>query len=431
MKKNFFIALALTVLATTGCTAKLSTTTTEQFDSYTTCSNSKDDTVQDTYFVVSGQEVNVRYMPSTDSEIADVYYRYTVIYGHLTQDGNWCEITLPDRNTRYISSDFITPISAKEAEEYEGFAISKKIQLYGIVDEFAYCYYDPTFSSDIMEVLQSDDIVTVSAILKNGWYLCQCSDFKCYIPQNSFSNFTNGEYEEYIKPCTTANEHESEPEPKTEPGLKPLAETKTEPETSNQAFIKQKRLIEQKDEYESEEIDVNENDDTEITVENNYESDTETKTETLLLGTFTTDYSFSGYNRRYNLEKAASTMNGIVINSNENFNWCRDMGPCGYDEGYLESLEIQDGQYVTGYGGGICQVSCTLCGAVLSSDGDFELVERYHHGIEQFYISREYDATVSYPDCNFVFKNNNTFSIMIETYFDGCYLTINICKVAE
>ena len=238
-------------------------------------------------------------------------------------------------------------------------------------------------------------------------------------------------YKWRIKPCTTANEHESEPEPKTEPGPKPLAETKTEPETSNQAFIKQKRLIEQKDEYESEEIDVNENDDTEITVENNYESDTETKTETLLLGTFTTDYSFSGYNRRYNLEKAASTMNGIVINSNENFNWCRDMGPCGYDEGYLESLEIQDGQYVTGYGGGICQVSCTLCGAVLSSDGDFELVERYHHGIEQFYISREYDATVSYPDCNFVFKNNNTFSIMIETYFDGCYLTINICKVAE
>lgn len=149
-----------------------------------------------------------------------------------------------------------------------------------------------------------------------------------------------------------------------------------------------------------------------------------------LIGTYSTDYSFSNYNREFNLEKASNEMNGMIIQSNAMFNWCRDMGPCGNNEGYLESLEIVNGEYVTGYGGGICQVSSTLCAAVINSEGDFEFLERNKHALEQSYIPRDLDATVSYPDCNFIFKNNNTFPIMIETIFsDDNTLTINIYQI--
>lgn len=134
-----------------------------------------------------------------------------------------------------------------------------------------------------------------------------------------------------------------------------------------------------------------------------------------LLGSYSTDYSFSGYNREYNLEKAAESMNGMVIPANAMFNWCRDIGPCGKEEGFLESIEILNGEYVTGYGGGICQVSSTLCAAVIKSEGEFELIDRNKHAISQSYIPSELDATVSYPDCNFIFRNNNPFAIMIKT----------------
>ena len=149
-----------------------------------------------------------------------------------------------------------------------------------------------------------------------------------------------------------------------------------------------------------------------------------------LIGTYSTDYSSSGYNREFNLEKAASEMNGMLIQSNAMFNWCRDMGPCGKDEGYLESTEILNGEYVQGYGGGICQVSSTLCAAVIQTGSDIEFIDRNKHSISQSYIPRDLDATVSYPDCNFIFRNNNSFSIMIETICsDDNTLTVNIYKV--
>lgn len=149
-----------------------------------------------------------------------------------------------------------------------------------------------------------------------------------------------------------------------------------------------------------------------------------------LIGSYSTDYSFSGSNREFNLEKAANEMNGMIIQSNTMFNWCRDIGPCGKDEGYLESTEILNGEYIQGYGGGICQVSSTLCAAVIQTETNIEFIDRKKHGIAQSYIPRELDATVSYPDCNFIFRNNNPFSIMIETICsDDNTLTINIYQI--
>lgn len=150
-----------------------------------------------------------------------------------------------------------------------------------------------------------------------------------------------------------------------------------------------------------------------------------------LIGSYSTYYSSSSSNRSYNLEKAADNLNNMIIKSGAMFNWCRDMGACGKDDGYKESIEIVNSEYVTGYGGGICQVSSTLCAAVISCDKDFTFIDRNHHAIAQSYIPEDLDATVSYPDCNFIFRNDNPYSVFITTQHDGSTLTINIYKMSN
>lgn len=145
-----------------------------------------------------------------------------------------------------------------------------------------------------------------------------------------------------------------------------------------------------------------------------------------LIGEYTTNYYSSNENRNYNVKKSASEMDGFLIEANAMFNWCRDMGPCGQFEGYKSSKEIVNDEYVTGYGGGICQLSSTLCAAVISSGKNFEFIERNKHSIPQSYIPADLDATVSYPDCNFIFKNNNPYDIIIKTNCKDYNLTVEI-----
>ena len=128
-----------------------------------------------------------------------------------------------------------------------------------------------------------------------------------------------------------------------------------------------------------------------------------------LIGSYSTYYYNPESNRSFNLEKAADFLNGMAIIHGCTFNWCRDMGPCGKDEGYLSS---------------------TLCAAIIDSGSDIELIDRNHHAIPQSYIPEDLDATVSYPDCNFIFKNNNTYDILILTSHDGNELNVSVYKIA-
>lgn len=155
------------------------------------------------------------------------------------------------------------------------------------------------------------------------------------------------------------------------------------------------------------------------------------ESKSVLIGTYTTNYAPTNSNRGYNVELSSRNIDGFVIPPGSLFNWCRDMGECGKDEGFKESNEIVDGEYVKGYGGGICQVSSTLCAAISTSDGKFEFFERHKHSKAQKYIPRELDATVSYPNVNFIIKNCNEYPVIIKSYCDSGNITIEIYKVEE
>lgn len=150
---------------------------------------------------------------------------------------------------------------------------------------------------------------------------------------------------------------------------------------------------------------------------------------TTLIGSYITNYAPVNGNRGYNIELGVKNMNGYVIPPGALFDWCRDMGQCGKNEGFKESTEIVNGEYVKGYGGGVCQISSTLCAALLTSEGNFEFFERHKHSKAQKYIPREYDATVSYPNVNFIFKNSNDYSVYIKAECENGNLKIEIYKM--
>ena len=62
---------------------------------------------------------------------------------------------------------------------------------------------------------------------------------------------------------------------------------------------------------------------------------------------------------------------------------------------------------------------------------NFTIIDRTKHAIAQSYIPSELDATVSYPDCNFIFKNDNSYNVILKTHYDGSTLTVEIYKMND
>lgn len=139
-----------------------------------------------------------------------------------------------------------------------------------------------------------------------------------------------------------------------------------------------------------------------------------------VLGYFETRYTLGSKNkdRTYNLRQAASKLDGAVVMPGEIFDFNEVVGPRDEAHGYRVAPVIAQGELVDGLGGGTCQVSGTLHGAVFFAG--LEVVERYPHSRPSYYIKLGLDATVVYPTINFRFRNNFDFPIVLhETVSNG------------
>jgi len=86
------------------------------------------------------------------------------------------------------------------------------------------------------------------------------------------------------------------------------------------------------------------------------------------------------------------------------FSFNQVVGPRDREHGFKEALEIVDGEFVPGIGGGVCQVSSTLYNAVLLAN--LPIVERTNHSKPLGYVGLGRDATVAYGARDFKFANN-------------------------
>ena len=122
--------------------------------------------------------------------------------------------------------------------------------------------------------------------------------------------------------------------------------------------------------------------------------------------------------RIHNIKLSTQKINNQLIFPGEIFSFNQLVGPRTKERGFAESLEIINGEYQTGVGGGICQVSTTLYNAVVKAD--LEIIELYSHSKDVSYIDQGKDATVAWNLLDFKFKNNSDELIIIKAaVWDG------------
>ena len=144
-----------------------------------------------------------------------------------------------------------------------------------------------------------------------------------------------------------------------------------------------------------------------------------------LLGSRTTDFSFSTPNRANNVRLVADKLDGLVLKPGEQFSYNGYVGQRTEEAGFLAAPAYDNGKVVYEVGGGICQVSSTLYYAVLCAN--LQVDDRTCHYFEVNYLPRGLDATVSWPAPDFKFTNNRDYPIKIHATAGADFrLTIEI-----
>jgi vancomycin resistance protein YoaR len=162
-----------------------------------------------------------------------------------------------------------------------------------------------------------------------------------------------------------------------------------------------------------------------------------------LVSSATTNYGGGLAERRYNVELAASKLNGTVVGPGEVFSFNRELGPMTLEAGFKWGYGItrREGEVVTvpSVAGGICQVSTTLFQAAFWGGYGIEQRKGHTYWIDRYGQPpkgmKGLDATVDQVyDSNgkliytvdLKIKNTSRYPLLIEAKADGTRLTFNI-----
>jgi len=124
--------------------------------------------------------------------------------------------------------------------------------------------------------------------------------------------------------------------------------------------------------------------------------------------------------RTSNIKLAGSMINGTVIYPNQEFSFNNIVGKRTTERGFLPApIFVNNGrsvQVVDGVGGGICQMSSTICGSV--KETSMEILERNLHSKRVAYTTVDKEAMISWGVSDFRFKNTYEYPIMLEIFFE-------------
>ena len=137
-----------------------------------------------------------------------------------------------------------------------------------------------------------------------------------------------------------------------------------------------------------------------------------------VLGEAVTLYTNSADERINNVNLCASKINGKIIYPGEIFSYNNTVGERTEEAGFKYAPAYSDGEVVEELGGGACQVSSTIYCASLYAR--LETVERLCHQFEVAYMDQlGLDATVSWPEPDFKFRNNMEYPIRLDVTCDN------------
>ncbi|MBQ4226685.1 MAG: VanW family protein [Clostridia bacterium] len=133
-----------------------------------------------------------------------------------------------------------------------------------------------------------------------------------------------------------------------------------------------------------------------------------------LIVTYSTSLVNSSTARCGNVKLALSNFNGFVVRPGETVSFNEVVGERSAIRGYTEGTVYYGSSVTTGMGGGVCQASSTLYGALMYAGMD--VIERNHHSLVVDYCAASMDAAVSEDASqDFVFINDTDYAIYIYT----------------
>jgi vancomycin resistance protein YoaR len=142
---------------------------------------------------------------------------------------------------------------------------------------------------------------------------------------------------------------------------------------------------------------------------------------TELLGTGTTNFSGSPYNRILNIHKGADMLNGLLIAPGETFSLLDVLKPIDVEHGWYSELVIKGDKLEKEAGGGLCQVGSTAFRAAMLSG--LPIVERRNHSWAISYYAYQgkagVDATIYDPSPDFKFLNDTGHYILWRSRIEG------------
>ena len=146
-----------------------------------------------------------------------------------------------------------------------------------------------------------------------------------------------------------------------------------------------------------------------------------------MIAKFSTYYGDSSENRKHNIALAAKAVDGSVILPEDEFSFNDTVGARTEERGYRPAYIIQDGTFVEGVGGGVCQVSGTLYNCALLADLVVTCV--HPHSLPVSYVAPSFDAMVSSAS-DLRFANTLSAPVTVKMTADGKYLRAEMYGVS-
>ncbi len=137
----------------------------------------------------------------------------------------------------------------------------------------------------------------------------------------------------------------------------------------------------------------------------------------MLLGSASSRFNGSSYERRTNIQRASALFNGVVVQPGQvhSFAAASDFSASA---GFVEGYGIVGDTVEKVIGGGLCQVSTMMFRAV--SNAGLQIVDRTGHShVVYFYEDFPgFDATVSTPEIDFKWRNDSKSPVLIVSDVD-------------
>ncbi len=135
-----------------------------------------------------------------------------------------------------------------------------------------------------------------------------------------------------------------------------------------------------------------------------------------LLSSFITNFKSAERERSKNIEIAAESIKGYVMQPGDIFSFNQVVGPRSEEDGYKKAMVIINNKFVPDWGGGVCQVSTTLYNAALLAD--MGILKRKEHSRPVKYIPPGQGSTVAFGLIDFQIRNPLPKPVIIWTKFE-------------